>query len=87
MACDHHNTITTQDGTRICRHCFASVSPGFRVPNSFATAPATTLDVTGISIGLGVGGSLILALVALGITGAAGAFVLAGRLLARTAGF
>lgn len=87
MACDHHHTITTQDGTRICRHCFASVSPGFRAPNSYVPAPATTLDVTGISIGLGVGGSLILALVALGITGAAGAFVLAGRLLARTAGF
>lgn len=87
MACDHHTTITTQDGTRICRHCFASVQTGFRVSNSFVPAPATTLDVTGISIGLGLGGSLILALVALGITGAAGAVVLTGRLLARTAGF
>lgn len=87
MACNH-DFKPTHDGTHICRNCGASTGPtGFRVPNSFVSAPATTLDVTGISIAAGVGGSLILALVALGITGAAGAFVLAGRLLARTAGF
>lgn len=87
MACDHHTTITTQDGTRICRHCFASVSPGFRVPNSFVLAPATALNVTGISIAAGFVTALGGFYVGLGFGGVVGAFDLFGRLLARTAGF
>lgn len=87
MACDHHTTITTQDGTRICRHCHASVQPGFRASGAIVPGPAATLDVTGLSIGVGIGGALILALIALGITGAVGAFVLTWRLLAGVAGF
>lgn len=66
MACDHHTTIITQDGTRICRHCFASVPTGFRVPNSYVSAPATTLDVTAISIAVFFG-SLLTASAGLGV--------------------
>lgn len=87
MACDHHTTIITQDGTRICRHCFASVPTGFRVPNSFVLAPATALNVTGISIAAGFVTALGGFYVGFGFGGVVGAFDLFGRLLARTASF
>lgn len=87
MACDHHTTITTQDGTRICRHCFASVPTSFRAPNSFVLAPATALNVTGISIAAGFVTALGGFYVGLGFGGVVGAFDLFGRLIARTAGF
>lgn len=87
MACDHPNTITTQDGTRICRHCYASVQPGFRAPNSYVPAPATRFDLTAISIAAGFGTALGGFYVGFGWGGVAGAFALTGQLLARTAGF
>lgn len=58
MACDH-GFRPTQDGNRICRRCGISTSHvSFRVPNRFARKPATTLDVTGISIAVFFGSLL-----------------------------
>lgn len=58
MACDH-DFRPTQDGNHICRHCGLSTHHvSFRVPNRFVTVPATTLDVTAISIGVGFGSLL-----------------------------
>jgi hypothetical protein len=60
MPCDHAFK-PTHDGNHICRHCGLSIHHvSFRVPNRFISAPATTLDVTAISIGVGFG-SLIAA--------------------------
>lgn len=87
MACLHHRAKPTQDGNVIYPDCGRSMPAGFRAPNSFVPAPATTLDVTGISIGVGFGTLLGGSYLALGWGGFAGAVVLFGQLVARAAGF